>query len=124
MAHDQFRDIIPNQHDAGFPPPAAGDSARDAAYRGHRVVDEHHRSVGKVSDVVFDTDGVPKWVVVNPGVFRAEHYLPLEKTYLSLDGDLVVPFDKQMVVKSPRADREHIMSSVDERHLTEYYDLV
>ena len=29
----------------------------DDAYRGHRVVDDHHRPIGKVTDVIFDETG-------------------------------------------------------------------
>jgi hypothetical protein len=95
----------------------------DDAYRGHRVVDDHHRPIGKVTDVIYDDLGVPKWAVVSPGVFRAEHFLPLDKTYLSLEGNLVVPFDKRTVSRSPKAERDHVLSPITERALEQYYQL-
>jgi hypothetical protein len=95
----------------------------DDAYRGHRVVDDHHRPIGKVTDVIYDDLGVPKWAVVSPGVFRAEHFLPLDKTYLSLEGNLVVPFDKRTVARSPKAERDHVLSPITERALEQYYQL-
>ncbi|HWM22434.1 MAG TPA: PRC-barrel domain-containing protein [Ilumatobacteraceae bacterium] len=95
----------------------------EEAYRGHRVVDDHHRPIGKVTDVIYDETGIPKWAVVSPGVFRAEHFLPLDNTYLSLEGNLVVPFDKRTVSRSPKAERDHILSPITERALEQYYQL-
>ena len=66
---------------------------------------------------------LPKWAVVSPGVFRAEHFLPLDNTYLSLEGNLVVPFDKRTVSRSPRAERDHVLSPITERALEQYYQL-
>ena len=99
------------------------DNRFDDAYRGHRVVDDHHRPIGKVTDVIYDETGTPKWAVVSPGVFRAEHFLPLDNTYLSLEGNLVVPFDKRTVSRSPRAERDHVLSPITERALEQYYQL-
>ena len=65
----------------------------------------------------------PKWAVVSPGVFRAEHFLPLDNTYLSLEGNLVVPFDKRTVSRSPKAERDHVLSPITERALEQYYQL-
>ncbi len=95
----------------------------DDAYRGHRVVDDHHRPIGKVTDVIYDETGIAKWAVVSPGVFRAEHFLPLDNTYLSLEGNLVAPFDKRTVSRSPKAERDHVLSPITERALEHYYRL-
>jgi hypothetical protein len=95
----------------------------DDAYRGHRVVDDHHRPIGKVTDVIYDDAGIAKWAVVSPGVFRAEHFLPLDNTYLSLEGNLVVPFDRRTVSRSPKAERDHVLSPITERALEHYYQL-
>ena len=109
------------------------DAARDAAsnadrhgeyaYRGHRVVDDHHRPIGRITDVLFDETGTAKWVVVSPGVFRAEHFLPLHKTFLSLEGNLVAAFDRRTVARSPKAERDHVLSPITERALERYYQL-
>jgi hypothetical protein len=87
------------------------------------VVDDHHRPIGKVTDVIYDEVGVAKWAVVSPGVFRAKHFLPLDKTYLSLEGNLVVPFDRRTVARSPKAERDHVLSPITERALEQYYQL-
>ena len=106
-------------------PDADSDTGRhgDDAYRGHRVVDDHHRPIGKVTDVLYDDAGIPKWAVVSCGVFRAERFLPLDRTYLSLEGNLVVPFDRRTVSRSPKAERDHSLSPITERALEQYYQL-
>jgi hypothetical protein len=104
-------------------PLVAASRNADDAYRGHRVVDDHHRPIGKVTDVIYDEVGVAKWAVVSPGVFRAEHFLPLDHAYLSLEGNLVVPFDKRTVARSPKAERDHVLSPITERALEQYYQL-
>jgi PRC-barrel domain len=133
MAHEDMRYPSDGGTDPMSPPPMARSieeqaehvptTANDAAFRGHRVVDEHHRGIGRVTDVIFGDDGTPRWAVVSPGLFRGEHYLPLDHSYVSLDGDLVVPYDKRTVTKSPKADRDHVLTSVVERDLEHYYHL-
>ena len=100
-----------------------GGDDNGAVYRGHRVVDEHRRPVGKISDVIFGDDGVARWAVVDPGLFRAEHYVPLDESYISLDQELVVPYDRRTVTKSPRAEPDHVMSTAAERMVEDYYKL-
>ena len=114
--HSRTDDVVPG---------AGSDTERraDDAYRGHRVVDDHHRPIGKITDVILDEAGTPKWAVVSPGVFRAEHFLPLDRTYLSLEGNLVVPFDRRTVSRSPKAERDHSLSPITERALEQYYQL-
>ena len=64
--------------------------AAAAPYVGSRVVDAHHRWIGKVRDVVCDERGVPRWAVVRLGLFQPEHYVPLDNVWLTLEGELVV----------------------------------
>jgi hypothetical protein len=115
--HSTSEDVAPD------PASDAERQAADAAYRGHRVVDDHHRPIGKVTDVIYDEAGIAKWAVVSPGVFRAEHFLPLDNTYLSLEGNLVVRFDRRTVSRSPKAERDHVLSPITERALEHYYQL-
>jgi hypothetical protein len=95
----------------------------DAAYRGHRVIDEQHRTVGRVTDVIFADDGTPRWAVVSAGLFRGEHLLPLQQAYISLDGDVVVPYDRRTVTKAPKVNRDHVLTQDVERDLEHYYRL-
>ena len=95
----------------------------DDAYRGHRVVDDHRRPIGRVTGVIGDESGMPKWAVVSPGVFRAAHFLPLDRAHLSLEGNLVAQFDRRTVARSPKAERDHVLSPITERALEHYYQL-
>ncbi|MDY7099655.1 MAG: PRC-barrel domain-containing protein [Actinomycetota bacterium] len=105
------------EHPAGF-------GADQPRLQGHDVVDEQGEKIGAVSDVVFDSaTGDAAWVVVNTGVLRAAHFVPLQNAYVSAEGRLVVPFDKRTVKGSPRAGRDHIMTSELQHSLVEHYSL-
>jgi hypothetical protein len=90
---------------------------------GHPVVDDHHEKVGVISDVLYDDDGVPRWAVVDPGVMRAEKFVPVEGSYLSQEGELVIPFAKDQVKHSPKAPRDHVLDSRTEHVLEEHYEV-
>lgn len=92
--------------------------------RGHDVVDPSRRLIGTISNVVHDGDGRPEWAVVDLGLLRSAHYLPIAAGYMSEAGEFVVPYDKQIVKTAPKADRSH---SVDRRTLHElhrHYELI
>lgn len=93
-----------------------------APFIGSRVVDGHHRWIGKVRDVVCDDQGVPRWAIVRLGLFQPDHYVPLDNIWLTLDGELVVPFDRRTVTRSPRADDRELSASA-ELVVEQYYRL-
>lgn len=97
--------------------------AAAAPYVGSRVVDAHHRWIGKVRDVVCDERGVPRWAVVRLGLFQPEHYVPLDNVWLTLEGELVVPFDRRTVTRSPRAEPARALSPSAELVVEQYYRL-
>lgn len=92
-------------------------------YRGHDVVDPDHRLIGTISDVLYDTNGEPEWAVVDLGLLRSAHYLPVASGYMSDNGEFVVPFDKHVVKSAPKADRSHFLDAGMERRLQEHYEL-
>ncbi len=92
-------------------------------YRGHDVVDLHQKLVGTIDDVLYDAQGEPTWAVVNVGLLRASHYVPVSVGYTADDGSFVVPFDKQVVTSAPKADRSHTLDPTTESELLRYYDL-
>jgi uncharacterized protein YrrD len=94
-----------------------------AELTGHPVFDQHHDKVGRVSDVVYDEMGEPKWAIVDPGPLRSEKFVPVEGAYTTNDGDVVVPYDKSQVKAAPRVSRDHIMDSATERRLVRHYEL-
>lgn len=90
----------------------------------HDVVDRHNQHVGKVTDVIFDDrDFTPKWTTVKTGVLRGEHLAPMEGSYVSEDGTLVLPFDKEQVVHAPKAPRDHVLTPNLANEAAAYYDL-
>lgn len=92
-------------------------------YRGHDVVDPTHRLIGTISDVVYGNDGAPQWAVVDLGLLRSSHYLPIAAGYLSEAGEFVVPFEKRAVKAGPKADRSHLVDRATQRQLHQHYDL-
>ena len=88
-------------------------------FTGRAVIDEHGHSLGSVADVVFDgRDQEPEYLVVDPGVFRRAHYVPVAGSYEATDGRLVVPWDRHWIKQAPTASRTHLLT-LDERHQLE-----
>jgi hypothetical protein len=97
------------------------DQPGEPALTDHEVVDEHHVHVGKVTDVIYDErDFRPRWATVKVGFLRGEHVAPLEGSYLSDEGRLVLPFDREIVRQAPKAPRGHIMTD-DVRNDVEHH---
>jgi len=90
---------------------------------GHPVVDDHHEKVGTVSDVLYDDSGEPRWAIVDPGVMRPEKFVPVEGSYLTTEGELVIPYLKDQVKHSPKAPRDHVLDSRTEGMLEEHYEV-
>jgi sporulation protein YlmC with PRC-barrel domain len=89
---------------------------------GRVVVDARYTKVGTVTDVIFDEHGRGRrWAVVKPGVLRGEHLVPLENSYVDMDGRLIVALDKIDVKRSPRVRRDHVLTSETRRELRDYY---
>ncbi|NNE11531.1 MAG: hypothetical protein HKN41_04715 [Ilumatobacter sp.] len=98
------------------------------SYTGHHVLDEHGHDIGRVTDVIYtdpDTtdDGsmTPHWLVVDPGVLRAAHYVPIEGSYTTADGQIVVPWDKRWVQSAPKATGDHVLSHDKVVELEQHY---
>ena len=97
---------------------------KPAGYRGHDVVDPSHRLIGTISDVVYDNDGGPEWAVVDLGLLRSSHYLPIAAGYMSEAGEFVVPYDKKIVKSAPKADRSHLVDRSMQTELHRHYELI
>jgi hypothetical protein len=96
-----------------------GSEAQQAT--GHLALDEHGTKVGRITDVLFDRDGEPRWAVVQPGPLRRAHYAPLDGAYGTATGDVILPVDGRMVKEAPAAPRQHILTSDLEDELRRYY---
>lgn len=96
-------------------------------YTGHEVLDEHNQHVGKVTDVIYDepaAEGVePTWLVVDPGLLRAAHYVPVAGSYRTQDGAIVVPWDKDWIKSATKAGGDHILTEDDREELQQHYAL-
>ena len=92
------------------------------SYVGHTVIDQHNQRVGKVTDVIFDDHrDIADWLIVDPGIFRAERVVPVEGSYTSDDGSIVVPYDKRWVMSADKAPGQHVLTELETRHLDAHY---
>lgn len=90
----------------------------------HEVVDRHNHHVGKVTDVIFDDrDFQPRWTTVKTGVLRGEHLAPMDGAYVSEDGVLVLPCDKETVLHAPKPPRDHVLTPQLAQEAASYYSM-
>ncbi|HUF98077.1 MAG TPA: PRC-barrel domain-containing protein [Ilumatobacter sp.] len=117
-----------NPHDTG-----PNDMASEPiSYTGHEVIDERGERIGEITDVIYDdpTNEVigdplmapqPRWLVVDPGLLRAAHYVPVAGSYRAVDGAIVIPWDKDWIKSAPKARGDHLLSTVDLQDLAQHY---
>lgn len=104
------------------------DHAYPTTYTGRHVIGQTGDDIGTVTDVIYDdrvitatAAATPTWMVVDPGILRAPHYVPVAGSYTSGDGDIVVPWDKAWVKSAPKARGSHVLSEADRRELSVHY---
>ena len=91
---------------------------------GQEAIDQRGGKIGKVTDILADDQtGQPMWVIVNTGLVRSEHYVPLVDAYETDEGRIVLAFDKDTIKHSPKAGREHVLMRSTEEELRQYYGL-
>lgn len=97
----------------------------DNALFNHRVViDPDGHKVGTVSDVVSDAETLePRWLVVDTGLMRSSHYVPVRGAQHVPTGEILVPFDKTTVQHAVKAHGSHVLSPDEEIDLAEHYSL-
>lgn len=101
------------------------------AYVDHKVLDETDHRVGTITDVVYgtsndhpeddDTARTPTWLVIDPGVMRASHYVPVEGSYQTEDGDVVVPWTLDWIKSAPKAADDHVVTDQLRDELVQHY---
>ncbi|MCU1365719.1 MAG: hypothetical protein JWL72_1537 [Ilumatobacteraceae bacterium] len=95
-----------------------------AVFRHRTVIDPTGHKVGTVSDVVSDpTTLEPRWLVVDTGLLRSSHYVPVIATERTSTGELSVPFDKGTVMAATKAHGSHVLTSQEEAELGDHYNL-
>lgn len=97
-------------------------------YHGCAVVDAHGREVGMVADVLYDDADVgatqePTWLVVDPGILRAAHCVPVAGSFRSGDGAVVVPWERSWITSAPKAKGDHVITPGTRDELVEHYDV-
>lgn len=89
----------------------------------HEVVDDHHQKVGKVTDVIYDESPAahPRWATVKMHMIGREHLAPLEGSYLTDDGRLVLAVGKETIKHAPVAPPDHVLPRELEEELKRHY---
>jgi hypothetical protein len=105
-----------------------GDASEGPTFTGHEVLDEHSQHIGQVTDVFYDQETVdvlpaPTWLVVDPGVLRSSHYVPVAGCYRTEEGAIVVPWDKEWVKSSTKATGDHVLTQEEREQLRSHYAL-
>ena len=97
-------------------------------YTGHHVLDEHGNEIGRVVDVIYtdpttsdDGSMTPNWLVVDPGLLRAAHYVPIDGSYVTGTGQVVVPWEKRWVKSAPKASGDHLLTDAQVAELEQHY---
>lgn len=100
-------------------------AAADTTYAGHEVLDENNQRVGKVTDVIYDErspdPSSPTWMVVDPGLLRGSHYVPVDGSYRTVEGAIVVPWNKEWIKSATKADGAHILTDEQREELIAHY---
>jgi PRC-barrel domain/Domain of unknown function (DUF2382) len=91
---------------------------------GRALLDRDSGRIGTIDAIYLDDQtGQPEWALVNTGLFGAKaSFVPLAQAFQS-DHDVLVPYDKQLVMDAPRIDADQRLSEAEERQLWRHYGL-
>jgi hypothetical protein len=94
-----------------------------ARFIGAHLTDADGAKIGSIGQIYVDPrTGRPNWATVRTGLFgTSESFVPLDEAE-DADGDLRVPFTKDVVKGAPRIDSGGELSDDDEDRLYEYYE--
>jgi hypothetical protein len=92
---------------------------------GTEVVNGDGDTIGKIASVIPDPRTLePKWLIVDPGLFRASHYVPaVDASVCADDGGEYhgVPYTRHTVTHAQRVGKDRYLTRDDEAELAEYY---
>jgi uncharacterized protein (TIGR02271 family) len=88
------------------------------------MVDRDGGRIGPIDAIYLDDrTGEPEWALVNTGLFGTKaSFVPLAQA-TEADGNVRVPYDKQLVKDAPRVDPDGHLSEAEERQLWRHYGL-
>lgn len=93
-------------------------------YTGSTVTDQQGNVLGKVNDVVFESNNTdPTWMVVKPGFLRAERFVPTRGAYRVDSGTLAVPYSRHQVGSAPKAGDGHVVDSRTRADLVQHFGI-
>ena len=92
------------------------------AWRGKTVKDRHGEKIGRFKDIYLDREtDQPAYAGVSTGPLGSgERYVPLAHARLD-DDEVLVPYDREMVLEAPRIDPGVALSAAEEDSLEEHY---
>ena len=93
-------------------------------WEGRSLLDRDGGRIGAIDAIYLDDrTGEPEWALVNTGLFGTRSsFVPLAQA-TEADGDVRVPYDKQLVKDAPRIDPGQHLSEAEERRLWRHYGL-
>ena len=93
-------------------------------WEGRTLLDRDGGRIGTIDAIYLDDrTGQPEWALVNTGLFGTKSsFVPLAQAFQS-DNDVLVLYDKQLVMDAPRIDPDGHLSEAEERQLWRYYGL-
>jgi uncharacterized protein (TIGR02271 family) len=94
------------------------------SWQGATMVDPDGDRIGTVESIyVDDQTGEPEWALVNTGLFGTKSsFVPLAQAS-DRNGDVQVPYQKQLVKDAPRIDPDQHLSEAEEQQLWAHYGL-
>jgi hypothetical protein len=93
-------------------------------WQGRTLLDRDGSRIGTIDAIYLDDrTGEPEWALVNTGLFGTKaSFVPLAQAFQS-DNDVLVPYEKQLVLDAPRIDPDGHLSEAEERQLWRHYGL-
>ena len=94
------------------------------SWEARTMVDRDGTRIGPIQAIYLDDrTGEAEWALVTTGLFGTKaSFVPLAQA-TQTDGDVWVPYDKQLVKDAPRIDPDQHLSEAQERQLWRHYDL-
>jgi uncharacterized protein (TIGR02271 family) len=93
-------------------------------WRGKTMVDRDGDRIGTIDDIYADDrTGQPEWALVNTGLFGTKStFVPIVQA-TERDGDVQVPYQKQLVKDAPGIEADKLLSQAEEQQLWRHYGM-